>query len=864
MTEAHGGNLRKLSELTGIPINDISDFSANINPLGPPEDFREAIGMQIGSLVHYPDPDCTDITAAFAKRYRIAEDEIAIGNGSTELLYLLPHILRKTRAVIPVPAYADYERAAELAGLAVKRFFLHEKDGFALDFAALDTALAEDDILFIGRPNNPTGNMPSAAEIKALAGRHPEMYIISDEAFADFAPEKEALLAPKRAKNIIILKSLTKFYAMPGLRLGAVVAEPHIIRLIKERMLPWSVNALAQAAGAAALRNRPYINATRRFVAKRRRELHAALERLPGLKVYPSEANFLLIRSNQPALNAPELSRRLLARGIAIRVCDNFAGLDQSFLRIAVRSEKDNERLIAALTQAMGIGGKKPAKRQTPAIMFQGTSSNAGKSILAAAFCRIMLQDGIRVAPFKAQNMSLNSYVTRDGGEIGRAQAMQAQASRIEPDVRMNPVLLKPSSDNGSQVIVLGKPIGVMDFGQYIGRSGSRSTKMNPKLRTVRRAYDSLAAEYDAIVLEGAGSPAEVNLKKRDIVNMSMALYAHAPVLIVGDIDRGGVYASFIGTMECLTEEERAIVKGFIVNRFRGEESFLASAHRYVLKKTGIPVRGVIPYLPDLGLPEEDSVSFKSAKLPERMPGEAHVAIAVIDLPHISNFTDFDPFKVEPDVSLYIVRRIEELGEPDAVILPGSKNVIGDLEALRICGLSDGLMRISERGKTEIIGVCGGFQMMGIEIADPLGIESTSGRSIAGLGLLPVRTELASEKTLKRAAARHLPSGCLIRGYEIHHGLTESGVLPPQIIREDGKSIGVGTENGLLWGTYLHGIFDDDRFRRWLIDRLRIRKGLKPVEKIVTAYDLEPAFDRLAEVVRQSVNMEEIYKIIGI
>jgi len=858
MMERHGGNLRRISEQAKKDSGEILDFSANINPLGPPDDFRTVIVRQLDSLVHYPDPDCTEITEAFAARYGVSTDEIVLGNGSTELLYLLPTILPKKRAVIVVPAYVDYERAAGLAGLGIKPFYLRKEDDFTLDFSSLDALLTADDILFLGRPNNPTGNMPSVELIRALAARHPETFFIIDEAFADFAPETETLLVPGRGDNIIILKSLTKFYAMPGLRLGGAVLNPKLAAHLKERMPPWSVNTLAQAAGAAALRNERYIGQTRRFVNEKREELRVAVASLPGLTVFPGAANFLLVRAEAPAPDAPEISRRLLGKGIAIRLCDNFTGLDRRFFRIAVRTERENARLVAALEETLGTTKKMHAKRkQTPAIMFQGTSSNAGKSVLAAAFCRIFLQDGIRVAPFKAQNMSLNSFVTRDGGEMGRAQAMQAQASRLDPDVRMNPVLLKPSSDTGSQVIVLGKPVGTMDFRKYMGQS-------NPHFATVKKTYDSLAAAYDAIVLEGAGSPAEVNLKKRDIVNMNMALYANAPVLIVGDIDRGGVYASFIGTMECLTPQERALVKGFVVNRFRGDASFLDAAHSYVLHHTGVPVRGVVPYLPDLGLPEEDSVSFKNGNPGNRIPEGPHVDIAVIDLPHISNFTDFDPFLIEPDVRLRVVRKAAELGKPDAVILPGSKNVIGDLEALRQSGMTDEMMRLFRQGKTEIIGICGGFQIMGGEIADPLGIESASGRNIVGLGLLPVRTELASEKTLKLATARHLPSGCSVRGYEIHHGLTEGGQLAPQVIREDGENIGVGTKDGLLWGTYLHGIFDDDAFRRWFIDRLRERKGLAATGEIVAVYDLETAFDRLAAVVRKAVNMDIIYQIMGL
>ena len=494
---------------------------------------------------------------------------------------------------------------------------------------------------------------------------------------------------------------------------------------------------------------------------------------------------------------------------------------------------------------------------KTPAIMFQGTCSNAGKSVLTAALCRILLQDGLRVAPFKAQNMSLNSYVTRSGGEMGRAQVVQAQACRIDPDIRMNPVLLKPNSDTGSQVIVLGKPIGNMDFWEY-------TRDRTPPFSAAKEAFDSLAAEYDAIVMEGAGSPGEVNLKQRDIVNMNMALYAGAPVLIVGDIDRGGVYASFIGTMEVLSERERALVKGFVVNRFRGQEAFLAQAHEYVLRHTGRPVLGVVPYLRDLGLPEEDSVSFKDGLIEERIPAGEHVEIAVIDLAHISNFTDFDPFRIEPDVRLRVVRHPGELNTPDVVILPGSKNVIGDLAGLQESGMAEKIIKLARGGKTEIVGICGGLQILGAELSDPLGIESAPGRSLRGLGLLPVRTALAREKTLTRVAARHADSGCDVQGYEIHHGLTDGGHLAPLIRREDGETVGFGADGGLTWGTYLHGIFDADGFRRWFIDRLRVRRGLVPLGRIAAAYDLEPAFERLASVVRRSLNMDKIYKMMGL
>ena len=854
MTGPHGGNLRSIARASGRPAAEILDFSANINPLGPPESFRPLISSRIADLAHYPDPDCTELVQVFCERYGALPDEVLMGNGSTELLFLLPQICGKMRALIPCPAYVDYARAAKIAGVAVEPLLLREEEGFVPDLAEIGGLLRGDELLFLGRPNNPTGRMVPAASVRDLALRHPGTLFVIDEAFADFAPEAEPLIASGRPENVIILKSLTKFYAMPGLRLGAAVGTPELIRRLRDRMPPWSVNTLAQDAGEACLRDRDYAAETLRFVGERRSELMAELGTLPGLFVYPGAANFLLIRSDRGDLDAPEIARRLLAEGIAVRDCANFMGLDRRFFRIAVRTAAENERLIQGLRKTLGIAGKKSARRRTPAIMFQGTGSNAGKSILAAAMCRILLQDGLRVAPFKAQNMSLNSYVTRDGGEMGRAQVVQAQACRLDPDVRMNPVLLKPNSDTGSQVIVLGKPVGNMDFWEY-------TRDRTPPFAAARAAFDSLAAEYDAIVLEGAGSPAEVNLKKRDIVNMNMALYAEAPVLIVGDIDRGGLYAAFIGTMECLSERERALVKGFIVNRFRGQEAFLADAHDYILGRTGRPVLGVVPFLRDLGLPEEDSVGFKNGLIDGRPPAGDHVDVAVIDLPHISNFTDFDPLRIEPDVRLRVVRRPEELGEPDAVILPGSKNVIGDLADLREGGMAERLLDLARQGKTEIVGICGGFQMLGREIADPFGIESDSGRTLAGLGLLPVRTELAREKTLTRAEARHCASGCAVRGYEIHHGLTDGDGLAPLFVRADGEGMGAGTETGRIWGTYLHGIFDADGFRRWFIDRLRKRRDLAPLGRIAAVYDLEPALDRLAEAVRKSLKMEEIYRM---
>ncbi|MBA3004732.1 MAG: cobyric acid synthase [Desulfurivibrio sp.] len=492
--------------------------------------------------------------------------------------------------------------------------------------------------------------------------------------------------------------------------------------------------------------------------------------------------------------------------------------------------------------------------RKTPAIMFQGTCSNAGKSVLTAALCRILLQDGLRVAPFKAQNMSLNSFVTRDGGEMGRAQVVQAQAALLDPDVRMNPVLLKPSSDTGSQVILLGKPVGNMTVNDYLAYKPQA-------FLAVQAAYDSLASEYEVMVLEGAGSPAEVNLKAHDIVNMPMARYAEAKVLLVGDIDRGGVFASFVGTMEILDDWERELIAGYVVNRFRGQKSLLTEALDYMEKRTNKPVLGVVDYLANLGLPEEDSVNFKAGLFSPHRPAGEHVTLALIDLPHISNFTDFEPFLTEPDLFVKIAKTPADIEGADAIILPGSKNVIGDLKWLFNSGLAATLKKYGEEGG-EIIGICGGFQMLGHSIDDPYHIEST-GETLSGLGLLDLATVLEKDKTLIRQSGTHLASGLGVHGYEIHHGQSRSGETCNTLTFSNGESGGVGNQAQTIWGTYLHGIFDADPFRRWCIDRLRKRRGLAPLNRVQAAYDLEPAFDRLAEAVRSQIDMNAIYRLLG-
>ncbi|MDH4183663.1 MAG: cobyric acid synthase [Nitrospinota bacterium] len=849
----HGGNLTRLAAMAGARREDILDFSANVNPLGFPEWLRPVISSAISSLAHYPDPMAESFTQAVAQANGVAPPMVVAGNGATELLSAAASMAGIRRAVIPAPAYVDYRACAQRAGLEVETLAMEESRDFALDLDRLSENIGGGEIVFIGSPNNPNGLTAPRDELLRLALARPDTIFVVDESFGGFVEDFESVIGASMPENMIAVVSLTKLFAIPGLRLGYAVARPGLAGAVSQRVPPWSVNALAQAVGVEAVEDKEYARRTKEAVRALREELAAGLENIPGLKVYPARANYLLLRLE--SASAADLAQRLITREkIAIRVCHNFEGLDGRYFRLAVRSKAENAQLLEALSAQ--LGAKAPAirlKRKTPALMFQGVSSNSGKSVLTAAICRIMKQDGHDVAPFKAQNMALNSYVTLDGREIGRAQVTQAQACGLEPDTRMNPILLKPNSDTGSQVILLGKPVGSMTARDYYGFKSQA-------FDTVKQAYDSISAQHGVMVIEGAGSPGEVNLKKHDIVNMRMAEYAGAPVVIVGDIDRGGVFASFVGIMETLAEWERKLTAGFVINKFRGDKSLLDEAMDYTRRHTGLPTFGVVPYIHELGLPEEDQAPIRPNN---NGWGAATVRVAALRLRHVSNFTDFDPLMMEPDVQVRSVTRPEELEGADVVIIPGSKNVIGDLAVLKESGLFGRLQKIAAGGLAPIVGICGGFQMLGRRISDPHGIESGA-REAAGLGLMPVETTLEKEKTLKRAWGVHQESGLRVNGYEIHHGVTAGGQAPVAVLGDDGAMLGAASADGKAWGTYLHGIFNDDQFRRWFIDRLRERKGEPPLGAPVTRYDVDGALDRLAELTRANLDIPALYRLAGL
>jgi adenosylcobyric acid synthase len=489
-------------------------------------------------------------------------------------------------------------------------------------------------------------------------------------------------------------------------------------------------------------------------------------------------------------------------------------------------------------------------------LMVQGSSSSAGKSLLAAALCRIFARKGVRVAPFKGQNMSNNAAVCADGAEIGRAQAVQAAAAGVEPTADMNPILLKPEADARSQVIVLGRPWRTLRAGSYY----RRKEELWP---VVTAALDRLRAAYELVVIEGAGSPAELNLRSADMVNMAVARHAAAPVLLVGDIDRGGIFAQLLGTLWLLPPEERALVRGLVVNKFRGDPALFVEGVRILEERGGVPVLGVVSHLPALAIPEEDAVALESSG--RARSRRAALEVAVIQLPHIANFDDFDPLLGEPSVGLRYVQSPGALGSPHAVFLPGTKSTLADLAWLRTQGFAEAIRELAAQG-TAIVGICGGYQMLGRVIRDPCHAESTSGEA-QGLGLLPVETTFEKAKVTEQVRARVLGSpgwlatvaGQEVAGYEIHMGRTTGGRPWLESSRPDGAA----SEDGRVWGCYLHGLFANTIFRRaWLA-------SLSPDDEVTegtpaSSVTLSSSLDRLADAVEAALDMRRLEAILRV
>jgi len=504
--------------------------------------------------------------------------------------------------------------------------------------------------------------------------------------------------------------------------------------------------------------------------------------------------------------------------------------------------------------------------RRARAIAVLGTASDVGKSVIAAGLCRLLHRTGVRVAPFKAQNMSLNSFVTLEGGEMGRAQALQAEACGILPHVDMNPILLKPESDQRSQVIVQGTVWDRCDARHYFEQKKELS-------RVVTDSYERLARAYEVIVIEGAGSAAEMNLRDRDLVNWPVVELADAAVVLVADIDRGGVFAQVIGTIDLLAPEDRRRLVGIVVNKFRGDVSLFTDGVAFLEARTGVPVLGVLPFLRDLELDQEDSVEKDRYR---RAPFTAQtVNIAVTLLPRMSNFTDCNALVAEPDVALRYAASPTDVAGADVVVLPGSKNTMADLAYLRRAGFDEALAEHVRRGG-ELVGICGGYQMLGRKIADPCGVEA--GGETRGLGVLDVVTELLPHKRMAQVKARPLcwdvllgTTAPMVHGYEIHMGQTRRGAVRPcfRMVAGDVEEAedGACSADGLIWGTYIHGVFDRPEFRRLWLNRLRRRKGLLPLDDAVSeavSARLRSALDRWTDHLATHVNSARIVAALGL
>lgn len=526
--------------------------------------------------------------------------------------------------------------------------------------------------------------------------------------------------------------------------------------------------------------------------------------------------------------------------------------------------------------------------------MIQGTGSGVGKSLIVTGLCRIFRDIGINVAPFKAQNMGLNSFITEEGGEIGRAQALQAEAAGISPSVDMNPILLKASGETGCQVIMNGRVHSNMKADEYY------AFKKNA-WEAVTQAYERLSKKHDLIVIEGAGSPAEINLMDDEIVNMKVARYAKAPVILVGDIDKGGIFASLYGTIELLKNSssrhfgmnnlnpetsandlrcDADYIKAFIINKFRGDISILNPGLKMISEKTGRPVIGVLPYIHDIGLPEEDGLALQRQTPYHTVQGLTDIRIVVVKLQYISNFTDFDPFLCEPDVEIVYSRNPAEIESADIVIIPGSKNTIMDLLFLRKIQLDESIKRACLKD-VQVIGICGGFQMLGKKIHDPYSIESHH-KEVEGLGLLNIETTLEKTKTTSQVEARivsssfpisHLPSSISLKGYEIHMGRTTGEIglfklnrlntLNPETSGNGLNNVLDGSAKGNVWGTYIHGIFDNDSFRRSLLNHIRNKRGLNPINSRVRYTELKDrAINNLAEILKQNIDIDFIKRVV--
>ncbi len=804
----HGDDAAGVAAALGRSPTEVLDLATSLNPVAP--DATRHFAHSLDALRRYPDAGAA--TRALAAAMAVPATNLLLTNGGAEAIALVAAEVGAGEVL--EPEFSLYRRHLPRVVPGAGRWR--------------------------SNPHNPTGRLAPVADRAA----------VWDEAFYPLATGEWT--RGDATQGSIVLGSLTKLFACPGLRLGYVLGDDELITRLAARQARWSVGSLACAVLPRLLETVDLMTWARQ-VAELRGALVGLLDEA-GLHAEPSEANFVLV------CRARGLRERLAGEGVVVRDCSSF-GLPEA-ARIAVPDERGLERLATAL------GLRPPSRtRRTPlrgALLVCGTSSDAGKSQIVTGLCRALARRGVRVAPFKAQNMSLNSFATPSGHEIGRAQGIQALAARAVPEVAMNPILLKPTGECRSQVVVMGRPSGEVDASSYMR---ARRGALWP---TVLEAFDDLSSRFDVVVAEGAGSAAEVNLLDSDLANLPLAEATGTPALVVGDIERGGVFASLYGTVRVVPEELARWVSGFVINKFRGDPVLLGSGIEELERRTGVPVLGVIPYVAGLFLDAEDSLGLTRAVAgpPDAVAPDPRqvLDVAVVALPHLANFTDVDALALEPAVRLRLVASAAWLGDPDLVILPGSKTTVSDLRWLQATGIAAALRRAAEQpGGTSVLGICAGYQMLGESIVDG-GIESGSGE-VDGLGLLSARTVFTPEKQTRPRSGRAL--GAAVRGYEIRQGRPEPtlrGVLP-LVDLED--CFGSGPEgavsaDGRVAGTSLHGLFESDGFRTAFLSAVaRRREKVFATSGVSFEAAREAQIDRLADLVEEHLDMELVLAMIA-
>jgi len=794
----HGGGVRTAAQQQSIDPEQWLDLSTGINPHAYPV-------AQIEPPHWQRLPETHDGLEAAAQHYYGVDNLLATA-GSQALIQALPELLfaAQQRSAITIgiltPGYAEHGHRWQAAGYHIRRISHDQLHNPAPNLLHGLSALV------IINPNNPNGALLNSALLLKLHRQLQQQngYLIVDEAFMDSTPE-QSLIAQSQQQGLIVLRSLGKFFGLAGIRVGFLCAHPTLLNTVQEHLGPWSISGPSRVAAQQAL-------ADFAWQEQMRRQLPQESQRLQDLLNQHGFANSgtALFRYFQHP-KAQQLHQKLAQQAILSRYFEQPKALRLGLpanepqwqrLQQALQTPSDNSPHHANSTQPPKQSKTNVAKT----LMVQGTTSDAGKSILVTGLCRLMKRWGYAVAPFKPQNMALNSCVSVDGGEIGRAQAVQAYACDLEPHSHMNPVLLKPNSDSGAQVIIHGQAIGNMQASEYQKYKGQAR-------QAVLTSHQHLQDNFDIVMVEGAGSPAEINLRRSDIANMGFAEAVDCPVILVADIDRGGVFAHLVGTLDLLSPSERQRVKGFVINRFRGDITLLKPGLDWLEQKTGKPVLGVLPYLSDFYLDAEDSVDQRQTELVAEP-----LKVVVPRLPRISNHNDFDPLRQHPQVDLQFVPIEQPLPACDLLILPGSKSVRSDLTALQKHRWPEQIQRHLRYGG-KLLGICGGFQMLGSQIHDPLAIEGAAGSSSA-LGLLKFETTLQSQKALRQVQGRMTLENAEIKGYEIHAGHSTGLALQQPFAQLDNdQHDGACSEDGQVIGTYLHGLFESatarDALLRW-------------------------------------------------